>query len=89
MCAPLIFRLGDQSNEVLAVIGLHGDPQIVAPLAGPLGGTSVTSAAHSLIDYATRLLYEEMLPDEKGVTATWFLRRAAAWFAATGSISSG
>ena len=35
---------------------------------------------HVCIDDATRLVYQEMLPDEKGVTATAFLRRAAAWF---------
>lgn len=35
---------------------------------------------HICIDDATRLVYQEMLPDEKGETATDFLERAAAWF---------
>lgn len=35
---------------------------------------------HVCIDDATRVVYQEMLPDEKGVTAAGFLERAAAWF---------
>ena len=35
---------------------------------------------HVCIDDATRLVYQEMLPDEKGATAVAFLERAAAWF---------
>ena len=39
---------------------------------------------HVCIDDATRLAYVEVLPDEKGKTATGFLRRAVAWFAERG-----
>lgn len=35
---------------------------------------------HVCIDDATRLVYQEMLPDERGATAAGFLERAAAWF---------
>jgi transposase InsO family protein len=35
---------------------------------------------HVCIDDATRLVYQEMLPDERGATAVGFLERAAAWF---------
>jgi len=39
---------------------------------------------HVCVDDATRLAYVELLPDEKGVTAVGFLRRAVAHFAAHG-----
>lgn len=39
---------------------------------------------HVCIDDATRLVYQEMLPDEKQGTATAFLQRAAAWFRGLG-----
>lgn len=35
---------------------------------------------HVCIDDATRLVYQEMLPDERGETAAAFLDRATAWF---------
>ena len=35
---------------------------------------------HVCIDDATRVAYAEVLPDEKGVTATAFVQRAIAWF---------
>lgn len=35
---------------------------------------------HVCIDDATRAAYAEVLPDEKGVTATAFVQRAIAWF---------
>jgi len=35
---------------------------------------------HVCIDDATRVAYAEVLPDEKGVTATAFVERAIAWF---------
>jgi transposase InsO family protein len=34
---------------------------------------------HVCVDDATRLVYQEMLPDERGETAAAFLERAAAW----------
>jgi transposase InsO family protein len=39
---------------------------------------------HVCVDDYTRLAYVEVLPDEKGVTAVAFLRRAAAWLEAQG-----
>lgn len=39
---------------------------------------------HVCIDDASRVSYAEVLPDEKGVTCTAFLERAAAWLAARG-----
>lgn len=39
---------------------------------------------HVCVDDATRLAYVEVLPDEKAVTATGFLRRAVAHYAAYG-----
>lgn len=39
---------------------------------------------HVCIDDASRVAYAEVLPNEKGVTCTEFLRRAAAWFAEGG-----
>lgn len=39
---------------------------------------------HVCIDDCTRVVYQEVLPDEKGETATGFLKRAAAWFKALG-----
>jgi transposase InsO family protein len=35
---------------------------------------------HVCVDDATRVAYAEVLPDEKGVTATAFVQRAIAWF---------
>jgi transposase InsO family protein len=39
---------------------------------------------HVCVDDATRLAYAEVLEDERGKTATGFLRRAAAWFSSMG-----
>ena len=39
---------------------------------------------HVAVDDATRLAYAEVLGDERGTTATGFLRRAVAWFASFG-----
>jgi len=39
---------------------------------------------HVAVDDHTRLTYAELLADERGATATGFLGRAAAWFAAQG-----
>jgi transposase InsO family protein len=39
---------------------------------------------HVCVDDATRMAFAEVLPDEKGVTAAGFLRRAAAYFASFG-----
>jgi transposase InsO family protein len=39
---------------------------------------------HAAIDDHTRLVYAEILPDEKGTTAAGFLTRAAAWYATAG-----
>ena len=39
---------------------------------------------HVAVDDATRLAYVEVLPDETKETATAFLARALAWFAARG-----
>jgi transposase InsO family protein len=41
---------------------------------------------HVCIDDASRVSYAEVLPDEKGVTCTAFLERAAAWFAQRGVV---
>ena len=41
---------------------------------------------HVCIDDASRVSYAEVLPDEKGVTCTGFLERAAAWFQARGVV---
>jgi transposase InsO family protein len=35
---------------------------------------------HVCVDDATRVAYAEVLPDERGVTATGFVERAIAWF---------
>jgi transposase InsO family protein len=48
--------------------------------AGDLGWEFV----HVAVDDATRLAYAEVLPNEQGVTAAAFLRRAVAWFAQFG-----
>jgi transposase InsO family protein len=39
---------------------------------------------HSVVDDHSRLAYSEILPDEKGITCTAFLQRAADYFAAYG-----
>jgi transposase InsO family protein len=39
---------------------------------------------HVAVDDATRLAYVEVLQDERGATATAFLRRAVAWFSSFG-----
>ncbi len=44
---------------------------------------------HVCIDDASRLAYVEVLPDQKGASAVGFLRRAIAFYAATGSSWSG
>ena len=41
---------------------------------------------HVCIDDASRVSYAEVLPDEKGVTCTAFLERAAAWLKARGVV---
>ena len=43
---------------------------------------------HIAIDDCTRLAYTEVLDDEKAMTVVGFLRRAVAFYAATGSASS-
>jgi transposase InsO family protein len=48
-----------------------------------LGGTG-WEFVHVAVDDATRLAYAEVLADERGETATGFLRRAVAWFASFG-----
>jgi transposase InsO family protein len=48
-----------------------------------LGGTG-WEFVHVAVDDATRLAYAEVLSDERGATATAFLRRAVAWFASFG-----
>ena len=40
--------------------------------------------AHVCIDDCTRLAYVEVLPDERAITTTAFLRRALAWYRARG-----
>jgi len=52
---------------------IHGDRSRCAPGVG-------WEFIHVCIDDATRLAYAESLPDEKGVTAAAFLRRAVAWY---------
>src|SRR5436190_21083704 len=39
---------------------------------------------HALVDDHTRLVYGELLPDEKAATTTAFVERALAWFAGHG-----
>jgi transposase InsO family protein len=41
---------------------------------------------HVCIDDASRVSYAEVLPNERGVTCTAFLERAAAWFKARGVV---
>jgi transposase InsO family protein len=48
-----------------------------------LGGTG-WEFVHVAVDDATRLAYAEVLSDERGQTATGFLRRAVAWFSTFG-----
>jgi transposase InsO family protein len=50
------------------------------------GGLGVTGweFVQVCVDDATRLAYVEVLPDEKGVTAAGFLRRAVIWFKGMG-----
>ena len=56
---------------------IHGDRSRGADGAG-------WEYLHVCIDDACRVAYAEVLPDEKGVTCTDFLRRAVAWFAERG-----
>jgi transposase InsO family protein len=48
-----------------------------------LGGTG-WEFVHVAVDDATRLAYAEVLTDERGASATAFLRRAVAWFESFG-----
>jgi transposase InsO family protein len=53
------------------------------PTRGPRGAVKRTvgwEAVHVCIDDATRLAYVEVLPDEKGLTAVAFLRRAVRFY---------
>ncbi len=43
---------------------------------------------HVAIDDATRLPYEEVLPDEQKATTVGFLARAVGWFSAPATVSS-
>jgi transposase InsO family protein len=52
--------------------------------AGVRRNTRGWEAVHVAIDDATRLAYVEVLPDEKAITATGFLRRAIAFYARHG-----
>jgi len=52
---------------------IHGDRSISTPGVG-------WEFIHVCIDDATRLAYAESLPNELGVTAVGFLRRALAWY---------
>jgi transposase InsO family protein/transposase len=52
--------------------------------AGRVHGKAGWDFVHIAIDDATRLAYAEVLSDEKGTTATGFLRRAIAFFARHG-----
>jgi transposase InsO family protein len=47
-------------------------------------GTAGWEFVHVMVDDATRLAYAEVLPDERGETATGFLRRACGWFSSLG-----
>jgi transposase InsO family protein len=47
-------------------------------------GSTGWEFVHVAIDDATRLAYAEVLSDERGATATAFLRRAVAWFESFG-----
>ena len=47
-------------------------------------GSTGWEFVHVCVDDATRLAYVEVLPDEKGVTAAGFLRRAVDWFKGMG-----
>lgn len=63
----------------IGVVGhrIHGDRRRSAPGVG-------WEFLHVCVDDATRLAYAEVLPDERGQTATAFLQRAARWFRAQG-----
>lgn len=56
---------------------IHGDRSRTSDGAG-------WEFLHVCIDDASRVAYAEVLPDEKGLTCTAFLRRAVAWFEARG-----
>ena len=56
---------------------IHGDRSRISEGAG-------WEFLHVCIDDASRVAYAQVLPDEKGVTCTEFLRRAVAWFAERG-----
>jgi transposase InsO family protein len=51
---------------------------------GTHSGGAGWDAVHVCVDDTTRLAYVEVLPDERGPTATGFLARATAWFADRG-----
>ena len=80
----------------LGRIGPHGAGHRMLGRRWAKDGRSRTDAAgvrrmqtgweccHVCVDDATRLAYVEVLPDERGETASAFLRRAVAWFAERG-----
>ncbi len=56
---------------------IHGDRKRSSPGIG-------WEFLHVCVDDATRVSYNEVLPDERAVTVTGFVERAVAWFAARG-----
>lgn len=56
---------------------IHGDRRRSSPGIG-------WEFLHVCVDDATRVSYNEVLPDERAVTATGFIERAVAWFAERG-----
>jgi transposase InsO family protein/transposase len=61
----------------------HYTPRLTAK-SGRRHGTAGWDFVHIAIDDHSRLAYAEVLPDEKGVTAVGFLRRALAFYAQHG-----
>ncbi len=81
-----------------------GGHRVLSPAAGRRNRQATTTPAgrtryrnpisgygylHTALDDYSRLAFTEILADETKETATAFLRRAAAWYAAAGSPSSG
>jgi transposase InsO family protein len=54
--------------------------------AGTRRGATGWEFVHVAVDDATRMAYAEVLQDERGATATAFLRRAVAWFESLGIV---
>ena len=62
-----------------------GGPTVLGRQAGRARRSStVVDYVHSAVDDQTRLVNSEIHPDERAVTCATFLRRAAAFFHATG-----